>query len=141
MSDEINAIEAALYARLTGGTALAALLSAGTASIYNAIVPPGKTLPHLVFYQITGFDHYTSGNRDLDTRYQIRASTRSGMAEAGSISDAVQTLLDANPLNLASVGWTNIWLRRVQTVRYAERDGAGSYIYHAGATYKIWIAK
>ncbi len=46
----MNALAASIYGTLTGGTALTALL-AGTASIYNTVVPQGAAFPYLVFNQ------------------------------------------------------------------------------------------
>ena len=134
----MNALETALYEALTGGTALAALL-AGTASVYNNIAPPGSAFDYVVFNQQVGDDENMDAHRRVDWRYMVKGISSVSMAAGGSIAAEIDSLLHAIPLTVS--GWTNIWQRRLSTVRYQEVTAEGECFYHCGGIYQFRLEK
>jgi len=132
----MNELEAGLYTKLVAGTALVALL--GGTKIYNGLAPQGVSLPYLLFSQQSGVADNATPTRSEDFLYQVKGLSASGMAAAGSIASAIDTLLHNTTLTVS--GWVNYSIRRERHVRFEETE-SGERISHAGAVYRIRISQ
>jgi len=133
--------EAALYTTLTGGTALTALL-AGTASVYNTVIPAGASYPCVVFNLAAGLDaNDEPGHRRHQEEYQVKVVDQTSMAHAGSVAAQIDTLLHAvgpgTASNLSVSGYRVLFQERVRPVRYVESSAEGQRFYHAGGIYRV----
>ena len=128
-----NVINAGLYSKLQGGTALTSLLS-GTTAIYYQEAPAGASLPYVVF------DHQGGGPDNInpsDMRNQIvyvrgYASTP---ALAGSVDAHCSTLLHRGSVTVS--GYTTFYCVRETDLSLVETTPAGERIYSAGALYRV----
>jgi len=132
----LNEVEVGLYGKLAAGTALTALL--GGTLIYNGLAPQGRSLPYVLFSQQSGVSDNATPTRSEDFLYQVKGLSASGMAAAGSIASAIDTLLHNTTLTVS--GWTNYSIRRERHVRYEETE-SGERVSHAGAVYRIRISQ
>ena len=135
----MNALEAALYTMLTGGTALTALL-AGTASVYNQRVPSGAAYPCVVFGLQGGGDDNETPRRSRQLVYTVKGITETGPADAGTIDDQCDALLHGATLSLSG-DWGTYWIGREGAINYQEVTGEGDIYTHVGALYRIRLAK
>lgn len=132
----MNELNAAIISRLSGGTALTALL--GGTAIYHAQAPDGTALPYLVFSTQSMIDENQTANRTKNALVYVRAYATKA-AQAGSIDAAADALLHDVPLTVT--GYTNFWLRRDGEVELIENTPNGSKIYSSGATYRVRLDK
>ena len=133
----MNEVESGLYSKLAAGTALTALL--GGTLIYNGLAPQGRALPFVLFNQQSGVSDNLTPTRSEDFLYQVKGLSASGMAAAGSIASAIDTLLHNTTLTVSG-GWVNYSIRRERHIRYEETE-TGERICHAGAVYRIRISQ
>ena len=134
----MNALELALYARLTTFSALTTLL-AGTASVYNQQAPTGAALPYVVFNLMAGGDDNDNPNRALSLLYNVKAVGTAGFLNSGNIDTQIDAALHAQTLTVS--GWANIWTHRITNQRYVETVEGGRRYFHAGGQYRIRIAQ
>ena len=134
----IPAFWTALYSRLASGTALTALL--GGTAIYHAQAPDGKALPYVIYsWQGGGYGH-DSRHVDADGLVYVRAYSKVSQNQAGSISDAVFSLLDRLPLTVT--GWNNAQLMAESPhLQFNHTDESGLTTYSSGDEYRIQIDK
>jgi hypothetical protein len=132
----LDEVEAALYSRLSGGTALTALL--GGTKIYNGLAPQGTVTPYVVFSQLSGIEENLTPTDSENLVYQVKGISSAGMAAAGSIADAINVLLHEQLLTVT--GWGCFWCTRERHIRYEEAE-SGERVAHAGATYRIRLTK
>ena len=135
---QAGAIDAQLDALLDGGTALTALL-AGTASVYNAVMPRTAAFPCVVFNQQAGTEPNDNPHRTMTYLYTVQALSDVGMTQAGAIDTQLDALLDGSTA-LTATGYTTIWAARESMVRYVETTPEGEYRYHSGGVYRIRLA-
>ena len=133
-----NDLERALRATLTGGTALTALL-AGTASVYNGVVPMGQAFPAIVYSHQGGGDINESPHRSRNLLYTVKAISAVSMTQAGNIDAAADALLHGKALTVS--GWTNYWLMRESDLRLVETTPEGGSYFTSGGVYRIRIAQ
>lgn len=123
-------IENAIYAKLSGGTALTTLIG-GTADprIYNLIAPNDADLPYVVFYLADGRIPNESPRQDAD--YVVRVDAWS---KARATSELVQTkifdLLVDNSLSVS--GWGNYSSKCRRIITEASVDEGVIYYRHIG---------
>lgn len=132
-----NPLNAALYSRLAGGTALTALLAGGTAapSIYFQQAPDEAALPYVVFsYQSGPTEPQRTRHRDPEALVFVRGYAAES-AQAGTIDAQVDALLHAQPLTVT--GYTNYWIGRTQSLSDVEIDAAQQKTWMAGALYDV----
>lgn len=129
-----NLIDTAVYSRLTGGTALIAVL--GGTAIYNTHAPDGASLPYVVYSQQTGSPDNLTPSDSRTLLYWVRVYSSSG-AQAGTIDALVSGLLHKQTLTVT--GYTNYGTRRETEISTIEIDDAGRRIYQSGAFYRIQI--
>jgi hypothetical protein len=134
----VNAFWTALYSRLAGGTALTALL--GGTYIYHGQALDGKVPPYVV-YSIQG-GGYTPTSRHVDANavIYVRGYSSVSALAAGSISEAVGTLLDRLPLTVT--GWTNAELQaEAPHIQFSMTDESGKITWTSGDQYRVLLDK
>ena len=123
-------LENAIYASLSGGTALTALIG-GTASprIYSLQAPSGAALPYVIFFMVDGRIPNASPRQDADYLYQVEGwgETR---ASAEAISKAIFDVLDRDSLTVA--GWSNFDSKCRGVINTVEMDNGRQYWRHGG---------
>jgi len=128
-----EALDSALYGKLTGGTALTALL-AGTTSVFNKVAPPAEDLDFVVF-DVSYDDLNTTVRRAIDARAIIRGVSETSHQKAGSIDMQVDALIHDGTLTVT--GWNVYWQKRVRGLQYSEITPAHRAIWHVGGEYLI----
>jgi hypothetical protein len=132
----VNELDTALYNRLTGGTALTALL-AGTASVYNQIAPEGAALPYALYQLAAGGDENETPMRSKQLVYNIKGVSATGAKSAGQIDNAIDDLL--HRVTLTVTGWTDILTKREGDFAYTETTPEGRHFWHSGGRYRLWL--
>lgn len=127
-----NVVNAALFSKLSGGTALITLL--GGTSIYSQQAPDGKAPPYVVFSQQAGGPMNINPSDLRGLLYFVRGFASTGMA-AGSIDAACSTLLHKQALTVS--GYTHVWTQREEEFETIEVTPSGDKIFMAGAFYRI----
>ena len=134
-----NALGSAVYSKLSGGTALTALLSGGTASVYNNEPPFEAAYDYVVFNVQTGSEGNDTAHRVKDITLQVRAYA-TNLARAGSIDAQCDTLLHRQALSVS--GWSEIFTpQRTQDIEMIEYDEANRPLYSRGGLYDLKIEK
>jgi len=131
-----NALNAALSAKLRGGTALTALL-AGTTSVYHMEAPDNAALDYVVFSAQGGGDTNDTANRVKNLVYYIRGYSDDSAARAGSIDAKIDALIHNSTLTVS--GWANIWCAREEDIETVEDYPNGVHIWGAGGMYRIML--
>src|SRR5512139_149109 len=128
-----NALNTAIYTKLTGATALTSLLS-GTASIYYLQAPDHGTLPYCVWNYMAGgpVNDYPHDSRDEIVFVRGYATIA---ALAGTIDAQISTLLHRGTLTVS--GYTNWWIARETETALIENAPDGTRVYMAGAQYRV----
>lgn len=132
----MNALESALYSRLTAN----ANLMAAAAAVVNAVVPRGQALPVCLFSTQSGLEENVSPRRSLEMIAFVKGIARS-KAVADQIAEAASAALHNQ--SLAVTGWQcNYWLGRSTYVSYVDVDPAqpSENIFHVGWEYVIRLA-
>lgn len=130
----VNALNTTIYSKLTGGTALTALL-AGTTSIYYQQAPDNATMPYVVF------SHQAGGPENInpsDIRQQLVyvRSYATNQALAGSIDAQCSTLLHKQNWNVS--GYTNFWAAREEDLFPPPQQLPNNeFVYSAGGLYRV----
>lgn len=134
----MNAVEVALYTKLTGTAGITALLPSSTA-VYNQEAPQGTVQPYVIFQQMSDTDLNRTQHRSKDLLYLAKGVSRTGFKQAGDIDAAIDAALHNTTLTVP--GWTNYTTRRESSVRYLEPVAGGGSIYHAGGIYRLRITQ
>ena len=136
-ADHWNALDAAVFAKLTGSSALGAFLNGGTTGVFYGVAPGTAVPPYVVFNQQAGVPRHTiNGAVAYEAAlYQVKGITRSPSGKtAGQIADAIDDVLDNTALTVS--GHTHMHTRRTSDVKFVEVD-AGEVYQHAGAMYRV----
>lgn len=131
MKSPLNALNAALNTRLTGGTALIAAL--GGTAVYHAYAPEGQALPFVVWSHSGGGHENMTPNESVNLVVYIRAYAASAK-EAGALDGMVATLM-SSPLTVT--GWNNFWLAREESIVMPEKEASGETTWACGAYYRV----
>lgn len=131
-----NALNTAMYSRLSGGTALITAL--GGTSIYWLQAPDGASLPYVVFSLQGGGDENITPRRMKNEVYFVRGYSAVS-AQAGSIDALCDSLLHGKALSVS--GWANFWLVRENDLANVENTEAGEQVYMSGGFYRIRLDK
>jgi hypothetical protein len=132
----VNALESALYSRLTASAGVMAV----AAAVVNSVAPRGQALPVCLFSTQAGLEESVSPRRSLEMIVFVKGIARS-KATASQIAEAAAAALHNQPL--AVTGWQcNYWLARSSYVSYVEADPAqpSENIFHVGWEYVIRLA-
>lgn len=130
----MNALTAGIYTKLTGGTALTALL-AGTTSVYFNAAPDDATLPYVVFNYMSQIEENLTPSRMKNDLVYIRGYTGASGAAAGNIATQIDNLFHAG--SVTATGWNNFWTSQESEIENVEITPSGDRIYNAGAVYRI----
>jgi len=131
----MKAVDAGLYSKLTGDTALVALLSSGT-PIFQLEAPPNTTMPYVIFFHAGGGPDSITPS-DLRSMVYAVKGVATTLNAAANIDARIDALLHNNSITVS--GYTNIWLARETEVQLVEGAPDGNPIYHYGAYYRIRI--
>lgn len=137
----MNALSAALYAKLKAGTALTSLLSDGTAGIFEDHASETADLPYVIFNQQSGQWSETMGERTrfATITYQVKAVSGSAWPkEAETIDTQIDALLHAGTMSVTGYGLMR--MVRESDIRYSEEDGNQTF-QHVGALYRLDVQK
>lgn len=133
MSGIYNLLDAAIYSKLHGATALTSLL-ASTTAIYYLQAPDEAVYPFVVF------SHYGGGPQNInasDLRNQlvyVRAYAKTPKL-SGQIDGEISKLMNES---VSVAGYTNMWTKREMDVPpLVENKENGEKIYSSGAVYRI----
>ena len=134
----MNLLDAAMYGKLAGGTALTALIG-GTAAprIYHLQAPEGAVLPYVVFGLQGGGDENFSPHRTKNMVEFVRAYSGVSASEAGTIDAQIDPLLHNQSLSVT--GWTSVYTVREQDLELVENPPSGSAVYMNGGMYRVVI--
>lgn len=118
-------IEQAVYARLAGDAAVAALVAA---RIYPSILPQNPTLPAISYSRVSRSDPYSLSGRS-DLRHIVLEINAWAETYAGSkaLAQAIEDAMDADGLDIKAVQITDQDLYESDTK-----------IYRVFAEYSIW---
>src|SRR5512135_1132579 len=111
-----NAMGSAVYSKLSGGTALTALL-AGTTSIYNTDAPFNAAYDYVIFNVQGAGESNDTAHRVKDVTLQVRGYSTS-LSKAGSIDAQRDALLHGGSLSIT--GWRTLWQVRSQDIELVE---------------------
>jgi hypothetical protein len=128
---------AALFTRMSAGTALTALLP-GTASIYDTQAPDNATLPFVVFSHTDGGPENLDANNLEINLWYIRVYGSTSAKNTTEVFEQVDNLL--NRVNITITGYNTLWCAREQNIKGIEITPDGSKIWNAGAIYRIRTA-
>ena len=131
MTSHINALNAAIYTKLTGGTALVTAL--GGTCIYHGVAPEGKALPYVVWSYTAGGHENMTPNESVNTVVYVRAYSTTAK-NAATIDGLVAELMETE---LTVTGWNNYWLAREESIVLPEIDEAGKTTWSCGAYYRV----
>ncbi len=130
-----NALNTGMYSKLTGASALTALLASGSA-VYYQQAPDYASYPYVVFSIQAGGPENDNPHDSRDMLYYVRGyATKPALA--GSVDAQISTALHRQTLTVS--GWTNIWTVREEEIALVEQLSSGERVYSAGATYRIWL--
>lgn len=133
-----NVLNAAIYSRLQGTGGLTSLL-AGTTDIYFQQAPDNVSFPYVVFSHQGGGDENETGNRTKNLVYFVRAYSRTGPANAGSIDAQIDASLHLIPITAS--GWANFWIAREDDIAAVEYGDNKEKTWMAGGFYRIRLDK
>jgi len=131
MTSHINALNAAIYSKLTGGTALVSAL--GGTCIYHGLAPEGAALPYVVWSYAAGGHENMTPRESVNAVIYVRAYAAS--AKTAAILDGLAAELMETTLSLT--GWDNYWLAREESIVLPETDEAGKTTWSCGAYYRV----
>lgn len=131
----MNALDAALYSRMSASTALTTQL--GGTNIYSLRVTQTPIPNAFVEFGVQGGGDENFNDtrmKNLLVRIKAVAKTKSTAGAADAIIDALFT--NSNPLTIS--GWgNNFWLAREADIEFAEVDDASQTYFHVGGLYRI----
>lgn len=128
-----NDLHAAIYGKLTAGTALTALL-AGTVSVYHINAPEGAAMPYVIFgLQSGGPINVTPSDirEEVIRVFGVAASAKT----AGAVDGQVSALLHKGSVTVSP--YTTMSLYRETDIEYAELTTNGERVYVSGGTYRL----
>lgn len=135
----MKAIEKRLYGVMSGDTTLANLVGGTVAPrIYNTALPPGASLPAVVFHKQGGGHTLDTPRENVAVIYVVKA-IGGGLSACEDIDDRVKTLLNKQDLVVAD-GFADYATFRMGHINFAEEVSGGSIIFHIGAYYRVMAA-
>ena len=137
-ASSFNALNAALFTRLSGGTALVTALG-GTAIypverlINHGFAVEGQPQPIVIWsYAAANAENMTPNDSVNDVIY-IRAYTATAK-QGGTIDGLIASLMETS---LTVTGWNNFWLAREEEIYMPQTDAAGKTTWSCGAYYRV----
>lgn len=131
MTSHINALNAAIYSKLSGGTALVSAL--GGTCIYHGIAPEGKAFPYVIWSYVAGGHENMTPRESVNAVVYVRAYATTAK-QAATLDGYAAELLETT---LTVTGWNNYWLAREESIVLPETDSAGKTTWSCGAYYRV----
>ena len=131
MTSHINALNAAIYSKLSGGTALVSAL--GGTCIYHGIAPEGKALPFVIWSYVAGGHENMTPRESVNAVVYVRAYAVDAKT-AAQLDGYAAELLETK---LTVTGWNNFWLAREESIVLPDIDEAGKVTWSCGAYYRV----
>jgi len=128
----------AIYSKLTGSTALTALLS-GTTAVYDKQAPIGAALPYVVYSIAAGGPDNICPSPLENVVVSVRAWAETGK-QARAIDQQIDNLLRGTKLTMTN-GWVNFWSAREQDIEMVETSTSNQVRYMAGGLYRFRFDK
>ena len=135
----MQAVDAAIYARLSGDAALQALVGQ---RVYRFRAPEGAAFPYVVFFKAAGGHRWTMGRKYYrPMTYVVKAVAEEtagvdAQTVACNADERIETLLN----DALTVVGQNVECRRLGDVEYVEDDEPGKQYQHVGGTYRVQLA-
>lgn len=132
----MKALDKAMYAKLSGSTALATLVG-GTASprIYNSVMAPDSDLPVVIFHRQGGGNTHDTPREEHIVTYAVKALSGS-LSDGLDIEEEIHNALFEQDLSVAD-GYADYAIFEMGHLNFAEHIGGGSVMYHTGRLYRI----
>ena len=127
----MNALNAAIYNKLSGGTALTTTL--GGTAIYHLQAPDETPYPYVVYSLQGGGNTNLTPTYGVDTLEFIRVY-HTNAAAAGSIDALVRTQMQGT---FAITGYNFVGIFREDDYESIEIDASGKQVFGMGAIYRI----
>jgi len=118
MAGSVNALQAAIHARLSGDATLAAMIGAG--SVFDRRMA-GKTMPYVVLGEIVTSD-FAPGTEEHAVRIEAWSDAE-GRKQVQEIAARVKLLLDGTSLVLAGFSLVNLAHRSTRARREPRTKG------------------
>ena len=131
----LNDTATALKSALNAGTALTALLSGGTASIYGDAPVDHAAYDYVVFTHAAGGPDNQNPSNMENNVWLVQAFTVTDSARAANIAGKVDALLHKKTLAIGTR--VNFVTWRETNIKLTEVDPAGVRIWRAGGYYRI----
>ena len=135
----MNALDAALYSRLSSTSAITSLL-ATTTSIYSLQALENSVYPYVVFSIQGGGDINETPHRTKNLVLFIRCYSNVSKYVAGQIDAAIDTALHLSPLS-GVTGYTNTWFARESDLETVENPPTGKQIFMVGGLYRLRLCQ
>lgn len=140
MASPDNALQAGVYARLAGYSALTTAL--GGAKVYDH-VPQGTAAPYVVIGEDTLADSDTKSNSRWDCTLTVHCwdYEKAGRKSVKALLSHVHDALHRQQANVTVTGFTLVEIHREfqQTFQEAAAEGAGDHYYHGVARYRAVV--
>lgn len=131
-----NLLNTGVFSKLSGGTALTALL--GGTLIYFEQAPDGQALPFVVWSYQFGGDQNRTNNREITMGVYVRGYAATPSL-AGSIDAAVDALMHRGSISVS--GWTNYDTQRESSVSMIENQRSTEQVFMSGGVYRVRLDK
>ena len=132
----LNAMGSAIFGKLSAGTALTTLLP-GSASIYRIQAPNEVAFPFVVFSVNSGGPRNETPSDRRDEVVWIRAYSKLGPAQAGSIDAAISGLLHNQPVTVT--GYTTMHVQRELDAEFVDNLPNTEPVWMCGGMYRFML--
>ena len=129
----IDAVNKAIYTKLSGYSALTSQLGSVTA-VYFAQAPLGAALPYIVYSIASGGEDNDTPLDAGDISYTVKGVAKTALS-AGAIADSIRDALHEQSLTIDSP-WTVYRCQHEAVIMYPENVERDQY-WHAGGNYRI----
>ena len=131
-----NEMGSAIFGKLSAGTALTTLLP-GSASIYRIQAPNEVAFPFVVFGVNSGGPRNETPSDRRDEVVWIRAYSKLGPAQAGSIDAAISGLLHNQPVTVT--GYTTMHVQRELDAEFVDNLPNTEPVWMCGGMYRFML--
>ena len=132
----LNAMGSAIFGKLSAGTALTTLLP-GSASIYRIQAPNEVAFPFVIFSVNSGGPRNETPSDRRDEVVWIRAYSKLGPAQAGSIDAAISGLLHNQPVTVT--GYTTMHVQRELDAEFVDNLPNTEPVWMCGGMYRFML--
>ena len=132
----LNAMGSAIFGKLSSGTALTTLLP-GSASIYRIQAPNEVAFPFVVFSVNSGGPRNETPSDRRDEVVWIRAYSKLGPGQAGSIDAAISGLLHNQPVTVT--GYTTMHVQRELDAEFVDNLPNTEPVWMCGGMYRFML--